>query len=72
MKTNEYLFGTNDVPEFDPEVIMRRTELLKENLSELLDHTTYTRTMHESKKIRDILKAIKWHENINKMGDDDV
>lgn len=71
MHTNKYLFGTDDVPQFDPEVVMRRLELLKEQLSELLDHTTYTRTKEEHDKIAHILKAIKWHEHIGEMGDDE-
>lgn len=68
MHTDKHLFGTDDVPEFPNEIIMRRLELLGDNLSDLLDHSTYTRTEEEASRIADVIDAIKWHENINNMG----
>ena len=36
MSTNEYLYGTDDVPEIPAETVMRRIELLKDNLTEVM------------------------------------
>jgi len=68
MHTNKYLFGTNDVPEFPADIIARRVELLNETLEILLDNSTYTRSKKEADQIAEILKAIRWHNNINLMG----
>jgi len=41
--TNEYLYGKDiDVPEIPEDIIMRRIELLKEHLEELLEHSYHT------------------------------
>ena len=59
--TNTYLYNTDSVPAFDPFVIMRRIELLKENLEELLNHSYYTR---DARRVADVLKAIKFYERM--------
>ena len=62
-KSNEYLYGEGvKVPEIPADVIVRRIELLKENLEELLEHSYYTR---DGQRINDILAAIKFWETIN-------
>lgn len=64
MLTDEYLYGVEaEVPEVPSEVIVRRVELLKENLEELLDQSYHTR---DGKRCNDIIKAISFWENINK------
>ena len=67
MRTNSELFGSFvEVPEFPADVIMRRIELLKDRLEALLDQSYNTR---DNLLVHDVIKAIKWHENINKMGE---
>ena len=64
MKDNNYLYGEDvEVPEIPNEVVMRRIELLKDNLAELLDHSYYTR---DGQRVNDVLKAIDFWEKINK------
>ena len=59
----EYLYGTDvEVPEIPQEIIVRRIELLKEHLGELLEHSFYTR---DNKRVNAVLKAIKFWEDIN-------
>ncbi len=61
--TNEYLYGEEvEVPEIPQEIIMRRIELLKDNLAELLDHSYYTR---DGARVEKVLKAIRFWETIN-------
>ena len=63
MKTNEHLYGTEiDVPEIPADIVMRRIELLKEHLAELLDHSYYTR---DGKRCNDVMSAISFWEKIN-------
>ena len=62
MKDNIYLYDTDDVPEIPNEIIVRRLELLKDNLAELLDHSYHTR---DTARVNALLKAIKFWENIN-------
>ena len=62
---NEYLFDTEDVPEFPAEIINQRLELLTENLARLLDHSYNIRDV---KRMNAVLKAIDWHEGINEVG----
>jgi len=63
---NSYLYGKDiEVPEFPADIVMRRTELLKDHLAELLEHSFYTR---DCERVAAILKAIDWHEDINKQG----
>ena len=63
MKTNEYLYGSEvEVPEIPNDVIMRRLELLGDNLEQLLDHSYHTRN---NDRVREVLDAIKFWENIN-------
>ena len=67
MKSNNELFGEGiDVPEFDPLIIARRIELLRDRLEDLLNHSYHTR---DNNLVGAVLKAIRWHENINKMGE---
>jgi len=67
MLANEYLYGEEvEVPEIPQEVVVRRLELLKEHLAELLDHTYYDR---DAARCNAVLKAIKFWENINKEGE---
>lgn len=61
MKSNEYLYGTDDVPEIPAHVIMRRVELLDEQLSELLE-TPYKE--RDIKRVRAVEEAIKFWEEI--------
>ncbi len=61
--TNAYLYGEEvEVPEIPQEIIMRRIELLKDNLAELLDHSYYTR---DGARVEKVLKAIRFWETIN-------
>ena len=56
LKSNEYLYGSDvEVPEFPQDVIMRRIELLNDNLRELLEHSYYTR---DNDRVAAVLKAI--------------
>ena len=58
-----YLYGVDvEVPEIPQEIIMRRVELLRDNLEELLDHSWHTRDANRCNKI---LKAIDFWEHIN-------
>lgn len=69
MLKNSELFGEAvEVPEFDALVIARRLGLLTDHLEILLDHSYHIR---DNDKIRRVLKAIRWHENINKMGEEE-
>ena len=64
MISNSYLYGDGvDVDEIPAEIIVRRVELLKDNLSELLDQSYHTR---DGVRCNAILKAIRFWENINK------
>lgn len=59
---NEYLYGKDvEVPEIDRETVMRRLELLKEHLAELLGHSYYTR---DGERVEAVLKAIKFWERM--------
>jgi len=63
MKDNSYLYGQDsEVPEIPNDVIMRRLELLKDNLESLLDHSYHTR---DNNRVRAVLKAIDFWEKIN-------
>ena len=58
---NEYLYGVEDVPSIPADIIMRRLELLKDNLEELLEHSYYIR---DNDRVRAVLKAIKYWSSI--------
>jgi len=63
MKTNNYLYGKDvEVPEIPNEIIMRRVELLKEHLAELLDQSYHTR---DTCCVRKVWEAIDFWEKIN-------
>lgn len=67
MRTNLEVFGTTEVPQFDALVIARRLELLTEKLEGLLYHSYHIR---DEAEVRQTLKDIKWHEQINLMGEE--
>jgi hypothetical protein len=59
-----YLYGEDiEVPEIPADVVMRRIELLKEHLAELLEHSYHTR---DGVRCNAIIKAIKFWENLDK------
>jgi hypothetical protein len=58
---NEYLYGVEDVPSIPNDIIMRRLELLKDNLEELLEHSYHNR---DDDRVRAVLKAIRYWENV--------
>ena len=63
MKTNSYLYGEGvEVPEIDSYVIVRRIELLKEHLDDLMEEHYLER---DTEKVRAILKAIDFWSKIN-------
>lgn len=64
MLTNTYLYGTDViVPELPADVCMRRIELLKEHLEELLEHSYHTR---DNDRVRDVLKAINFWQDLQR------
>jgi len=63
VKDNTYLYGEDvEVPSIPEEIIMRRTEALKEHLHELLDHSYHIR---DGERVSAVIKAIHFWENIN-------
>lgn len=63
MKNNAYLYGEDvEVPEIPAEVIVRRIELLKEHLEELLEIDYKTRDLE---RIRHVVKAISFWEKLS-------
>ena len=62
MKSNEYLYGVEEVPDIPREIIVRRIELLEDNLEELLKVDYRERN---GKRVRDIRNAIMFWETIN-------
>jgi hypothetical protein len=63
MKTDEYLYGKEvEVPEVPADIIVRRIELLNENLEELLKEDYRTR---DTARVTAIVRAITFWENIN-------
>jgi len=62
MTSNLYLYGTDDVPEIPAETVMRRIELLKDNLTEVMSKHYLDR---DNEKKGKILRAIKFWETIN-------
>jgi len=65
MLTNEYLYGKDiDIPPLDIVVLQQRIELLKTNLSILLDHSYHIR---DNKRVSDVLKAIDFYEDLKKL-----
>ena len=62
MKTNTYLYGDDvEVPEVPADIIVRRVELLRDNLDELLKVHYADR---DGKRCNDIIKAIKFWGSI--------
>ena len=62
MKDNIYLYNTEEVPEIPNEIVVRRLELLRDNLEELLEHSYFIR---DTARVNAVLKGIKFWENIN-------
>ena len=58
---NIYLYGAEEVPEIPAEIIVRRLELLNDNLEVVL--STGWETRDEQRK-NDIIKAIRYWENV--------
>ena len=64
MTKQEYLYGSKtEVPLIPEEIIMRRVELLNDQLEELLEQHWIVRDMQRE---RDLIKAIAFWQNINK------
>ncbi len=64
MKTNCHLYGEGvDVPKLDNDVMLKRIDLLSENLRKLLDHSYWTR---DGGRVNDVLKAIDFYRNLIK------
>ena len=67
MLTDEYLYGKEvEVPVIPEYVIMRRVELLKDHLSELLDQSFNNRSYEDQIKIGRVLRAIDFWDGISK------
>jgi hypothetical protein len=63
MTKSEYLYGTDvELDDIPNEIIVRRIELLNDNLEELLEVQYLAR---DSERINKILKAISFWESIN-------
>lgn len=63
MLGNQHLYGEDvEVPEIPAEIIMRRVELLKDHLDELLDVPWYLR---DGGRCNDVMKVISFWKNIN-------
>lgn len=62
MLSNSYLYGVEEVPEIPKEVVTTRIKLLKANLQTVVD-IHYSK--RDYKRQEDILKAIKFWENLN-------
>ena len=64
MKDNSYLYGEDaEVPEIPADIIVRRVEVLKDHLADLLDHSYHTR---DNNRVSAVIKAIDFWESINK------
>ena len=62
MRTNEFLYGKDvEVPEIDRMIIIRRIELLKDNLAELLE-VSYSK--RDTERVAAVLKAVSFWENM--------
>ncbi len=63
MKSNSYLYGEDaEIPEIPAEVIVRRIEILNEQLEEELDKHYSVR---DNARVNNIAKAIVFWETIN-------
>jgi len=61
--TDDYLYGKNvEVPHIDPLVIMRRIELLNENLEELMEVQYLAR---DWSRVNSIIKSIRFWETFD-------
>jgi len=67
MLSNEYLYGKDvEVPVISEYVVMRRVELLKDHLSEMLDVPYQERTYEDQIQIGEILKGIDFWDKMQK------
>jgi len=64
MKSNKYLYNSDEVPEIPADIILKRLELLNEHLSELLD-VHYNK--RELGKVRDVERAIEFWEKMREV-----
>jgi len=63
MKADTYLYGDDvDVPEIPSDIVMRRIELLNDNLAELLEVHYLNR---DTARCNTIIKAVRFWEKIN-------
>ena len=62
MLTNQYLYNSDEVPVIPAEVVMRRIELLQENLRELLEVNYRIR---DNERVQTVVKAIEFWELID-------
>jgi len=63
MKTNDYLYGKEiEVPDIPAELVVRRVELLKENLDELM---SVDYRIRDTERTTAIFNAIKFWEELN-------
>lgn len=58
--SNEYLYGTEDIPEIPAHIIMLRIQILEDHLHELYEVHYMDRDV---KRIRAVEKAIKFWES---------
>ncbi len=63
MKTSSYLYGEDaEIPDIPAEIIVRRVEILNEQLEEELDKHYFVR---DNSRVNNIAKAIIFWETIN-------
>jgi len=62
LKSNSYLYGDAEVPEIPADIIMRRVELLEDNLCELLKTPYQTR---DSARVAAVMKARTFWTSLN-------
>lgn len=64
MHDNRYLYGTDEVPEIPADIIMRRLELLGEQLEELQEIHYKERDLE---RVRAVEKAIEFWESMREL-----
>lgn len=63
MKSNFYLYCTNNVPDIPQDIIDKRIELLEIHLAKLLTENWLTR---DGERVNAVCRAIEFWKNINK------
>ena len=62
--SDEYLYGEDaEVPSIPSDIIVRRVELLRDNLEELLDQSYYIRDLE---RVSAVVRSIDFWEKMNK------